>query len=146
MRVHGTFNRIFTDEQEANIVEYIDTNYIQQGKYFSDSAFQTVAFEAFDEIYKDSDNIPKFQCSSHFIFDFKNRHRISSRLAHFRQRPVNKTQEQIDEEINDFKSQVRNLIQSKQNTNEPVINADETGFQILPTSIKTWSYKNTKNV
>lgn len=146
MRVHGTFNRIFTDEQEANIVEYINTNYIQQGKYFSDSAFQTVAFEAFDEIYKDSDNIQKFQCSSHFIFDFKNRHRISSRLAHFRQRPVNKTQEQTDEEINDFKSQVRNLIQSKQNTNEPVINADETGFQILPTSIKTWSYKNTKNV
>ena len=34
----------------------------------------------------------------------------------------------------------------KKNTNEPIINADETGFQILPTSIQTWAYKNTKNV
>lgn len=27
-----------------------------------------------------------------------------------------------------------------------VLNADETGFQILPTSIRTWAFKNTKNI
>ena len=27
-----------------------------------------------------------------------------------------------------------------------VVNCDETGFQILPTSIKTWAFKNTKNI
>ncbi|KAK8890153.1 hypothetical protein M9Y10_034913 [Tritrichomonas musculus] len=31
------------------------------------------------------------------------------------------------------------------NTDEVVLNPDETGFQILPTSIRSWAFKNTKN-
>ena len=144
--VHGTFHRIFTDEQEENIVQYIDLNYIKMGKYFSDFYFETIIYNAFDEIYPNPKTAPKFECSPGFISDFKNRHRLSSRLAHFRQRPVNKTEEQIEIEIQSFRSQVSNLIEKVRNTNEVVLNADETGFQVLPTTIRTWAFKNDKNI
>ena len=45
-----------------------------------------------------------------------------------------------------FKSQVSDIIEKTRNSEEPVLNADETGFQILPTSIRTWAFKNAKNV
>lgn len=95
MKCHGTFNRIFTDEQESNIVEHINETRIKLGKYFPDFAFQSLIFDAYDEIYRDSDSPPSFNCSPGFIKDFKNRNRISSRLAHFRQRPLNKSEIKI---------------------------------------------------
>ena len=55
-------------------------------------------------------------------------------------------QKKINQEIEDFKSQVRDLIKNSEETDEPVINADETGFQVLPTSIKTGAIKNTTNI
>lgn len=146
MKVHGTFNRIFTDEQENSIVEYIDEVYIKLGKYFPDFFFQSLIFEAYDDIYQNSPTAPHFQCSPGFIQDFKERHRISSRIAHFRQRPINKSEQKILQEIELFKSKIKTLIEKARNSEEPVINADESGFQILPTSIKTWSFKNAKNV
>lgn len=146
MSVHGTFNRIFTDEQERNLTEYIVEVYIKTGRYFPDFAFQSLAFQLYDDIYENSLNAPSFNCSSGFINDFKNRNKFSSRLAHFRQRPISKSQKKINQEIDNFKSLVTQLINDSKNSNEPVINADETGYQILPTSIKTWAIKNTKNI
>ena len=145
-KVHGAFHRIFTDEQENNIVEYIDEVYIKLGKYFSDFFFESLIFEAYDDIYQNSPSAPPFQCSPGFIKDFKDRHRISSRLSHFRQRPIKKSEQKISEEIELFKLNIKSLIEKARDSDEPVINSDETGFQILPTSIKTWSFKNTKNV
>ena len=142
----GACHRIFTDIQEKNIVDYIASNYIDQGKYFPDFAFETVIFDAYDEIYFDSPDPPKFECSSGFICDFKNRNRISSRLAHFRQRPIENNDGNIEKIISDFKKDITNLIQKASENCEPVVNADETGFQIFPTSIKTWAFKNAKNV
>ena len=99
--------------------------------------FQSLAFETYDSIFKDDLDPPKFSCSSSFIQDFKKRNKISSRLAHFRQRPVDISKEKIQLDIDIFKSQVISIIPNIKSTDEPVINCDETGFQILPTSIRT---------
>lgn len=144
--VHGNFHRIFTDEQEGNIIQYIKTNFIQKGNYFSDFYFESVIYNAFNEIYPDPKKAPRFECSPGFINDFKNRNKISSRLAHFRQRPLDKNETDIENEIQIFRSEINELIQKVSNSNEVVLNADETGFQILPTSIRTWAFKNDKNV
>lgn len=144
--VHGIFHRIFNDEQEQSVVDYIDSNYMSPGNYFSGVHFQGLIFEAYDEIYGNQENPPPFSCSSQFIQDFKYRHQISSKKAHFRQRPSTKSEDQIREELQTFKTQIISLIQSVKNSNEPVINCDETGFQIMPTSIQTWAFKKSKNV
>ena len=76
---HGSFHRIFNDQQEDNIMEYIDANYISEGNYFSDSQFQTVVFNAFNLIHEDDLEIPNFNCHAHFIHDFKIRNNVSSK-------------------------------------------------------------------
>ena len=146
MSVHGISKRIFTNEQENNLSDHIIEVYIKTGRYFPDFMFQSLAFDFYEEIYQNSPSAPEFNCSKGFIYDFKNRNKFSSRLAHFRQRPISKSQEKINKEIEDFKSQVRDLIKISEETDEPVVNADETGFQVLPTSIKTWAIKNTTNI
>ena len=103
-------------------------------------------FKSFDDEYPDPTTSPKFECSTGFISDFKRKHRISLRTAHFRQTPFNKEDSEIEKEIAIFKSQVSDIIEKARNSEEPVLNADETGFQILPTSIRTWAFKNAKNV
>lgn len=141
-------HRIFNDEQEKNIAEYIEDNYIEPHNYFSNSQFQTLAFEAYDNIYRDAEDPPNFSCSKTFITDFKNKYCISSRLAHFKERKenLNLNENVNNEEIDFFKAQIRSVIENAQINKEPVVNADETGFQILPKSIKTWAYKGTKNI
>ena len=57
---------------------------------------------AFNEIYPDLKKAPRFECNPGFISDFKNRNNISSRLAHFRQRPLNKKEADIKKEIQKF--------------------------------------------
>ena len=142
--VHGDFNRIFTDEQENSVVSFIKENYIDEGNYFSGIHFQSLMFDAYDDAFKHEEETPEFSCSTKFINDFKDRHRISSRLAHFRQRPNDRTIDEINDDLQSFRSQVRSLIDSTSNSDEPVINCDETGYQIMPTNIKTWAFKNSK--
>lgn len=88
MSKNGHFHRIFTDKQEENMANYINLNYMDPGNYFSGLHFQSLAFETYDSIFKDDLDTPMFSCSSSFIQDFKKRNKISSRLAHFRQRLV----------------------------------------------------------
>lgn len=60
MKCHGTFNRIFTDEQESNNIEHIDETLIKLWKYFPDLAFQSLICDAYDKIYRDSNMPPSF--------------------------------------------------------------------------------------
>lgn len=138
--VKGDFHRIFTDEQEQTISEYIEFNYVEPGLYFSDIDFKSLCFDTLDNL---NENKPKFSCSPHFIRNFKDRNRFSSRKAHFKRRPdISNNQKQID----DFKRQISQLINDARQANEPVVNGDETQWQILPTNIKTWAKTNAKNV
>lgn len=142
----GQCHRIFTDEQEMNLVNYIEDNYISQGNYFSDGHFQSLAFEAYDNIYRNIKDPPPFQCSESFIYKFKEKYHISSRLAHFKEREPNFNSIDNSEEINTFKATIESVIENARINNEPVLNADETGFQIFPNYIKTWAYKGSKNI
>ena len=45
-RKWGQHSRIFTGEEEDSIADYIITNYIQQGAYFTDEDFVEIATEA----------------------------------------------------------------------------------------------------
>ena len=108
--IYGKINRIFTDDQEQSITDYIDNNYIKAGNYFSGIHFQTLAYDAYDEIFVEKEDQPEFSCSPTFIQSFKERHNISSRMAHFRQRPNNKTKDQITSEFENFRHKIIELI------------------------------------
>ncbi|KAK8878550.1 hypothetical protein M9Y10_005330 [Tritrichomonas musculus] len=139
--VHGSFNRIFTNEQEKTMSEYIQFNYINEDLYFSDKYFLMLAFERLENIYTNQD-MPKFICSPHFISNFKERNRFSSRRAHFKRRPEIADD---DPKIEELKSQVTALIENGRRKGEPFLNTNETQWQILLTNIQTWAKKNPKN-
>ena len=80
-------------------------------------------------IYRDLDEILQFQCSPHFKQITK----------------ANSTDNNSDQ-IDFFKATVQSVIQKARENNEPVLNGDGTGFQILPNSGQTWAYKNSKNI
>lgn len=69
--VHGSFHRIFSNDQENSIVDFIDRNFISVGRHFSDFLFQTIIYSAYDEIYPDFSKAPKFEYSPGFISYFK---------------------------------------------------------------------------
>ena len=132
--------RIFSDETEEGVSDYITDNYIKPGYYFPDKEFQNVMFRA----YNMDDSITKdFHCSPGFISDFKNRHRFCSRKAHPKKRPE---RELTTENIEVFIAQIKSLIETARKNNEPVVNGDETGWRILPPFLRTWAVKNSKNI
>lgn len=127
-------------------MEYIDTNYFSEGYYFSDSQFQTVVFDAFNLIHEDDLEILKFNCSAHFIHDFKTRYNVSSKMTHFKQWSKNNPKSDNTYIIDEFKATIQSVIESARIKGEHVVNGDETEFQILPNCVRTWGYKNSSNV
>jgi hypothetical protein len=79
----GAHHRIFTDDQETDIVDEIIIQHILPGRIFNAHDFRLLAMRKFLELGGESD---QFQCSDHFIYDFKKRHRLSSRRFHMRRR------------------------------------------------------------
>ena len=131
--------RIFSDSVENGISDYIIENYISTGSYFPDKEFKNIMFHAYnmeDDITRD------FHSSPHFIVDFKDRHRFSSRRAHPKKRPEKELSIE-DQEI--FIAKVKSIISDAIIKDEPVVNADETAWRILPAYFRTWAVKNSKN-
>ena len=67
-------------------------------------------------------------------------------MVHFKQRYKNNPKSDNTYIIDEFKATIQSVIESARLKGEPVVNGDETGFQILPDCIKTWAYKNSSNV
>ena len=66
--------RIFTDEEESYITEYIEENIIKQGLLFQNQDFKDLIMEAYLEKYyyeNDYTKLPKFNASDGFVTDFK---------------------------------------------------------------------------
>ena len=80
------------------------------------------------------------------FLNLKKIYNVSSRLAHFKDRREDYSENDFTEDINIFRETIQSLIENAHRNGEPVVNADETGFQILPNSIKTWAYKGSKNI
>ena len=76
-------HRIFTDEEEDWIADFIVQNYILTGLHFTDEDFKTIARQAYEEKYlhneEEDENfeVPDFNCSAGFIADFKYHHGLT---------------------------------------------------------------------
>lgn len=130
---------IFTESEEEAIADYIRTNILGTGQLFTDDDFRIIAFAAYYEKYYDREDAPRFSCSKGFIYDFKKRHRFSSRRGHLKRRPtVN------DDELRMWKRKIRDII--KNNPGERVVNVDETAWFFYPRGLLTWATKGESNI
>ena len=140
---YALVKRIFNDDTEKAISMFIEENYIKTGYYFPDSGFKDLMFHAYNE----NDDIKKdFHCSPGFISDFKARNRFSSRLAQIKKRPDIEKNANGKSIIDTFIQNVRDIINEANEKGEVVVNADETGWQILPPKMKTWAKINSSNI
>ena len=130
---------IFTIQEEDAIADFIRTNIIEPGQFFTDNDFRTIAITAFLEKYQDYEKIPSFNCSNGFIYDFKKRHHFSSRRMHLKRRP------NIEEEnILQWKQKIKSLL--KEVPKDHIVNVDETAWFFYPRGLLTWAEKGSSNV
>ena len=129
---YGEHRRIFTDYEEDSISDYIIENIILPGILFTDADFRDLILFAFNEKYRNADlaQIPKFGASNGYIYDFKRNHNLCSRRCHFKRRPSGK---EYDE---DFIKEMDWLF--KNVDHKYIVNADETGWEVVPGNIKVW--------
>ena len=130
--MHGMHNRIFTDHEEMAISSFIRDNYIQPGIVFQNKDFVKLASQSFLESHLDDEDIPDVKFSPKFVWNFKKRNGLSSRRARFKRR------NSIDQqEVSDFIKSIQNLINTK--PADRILNADETSWRILPSTMTTWA-------
>ncbi len=134
----GKHKRIFTDEEEDAITDYIIQNILIAGILFTDEDFEDLIMTAFMEKYRNSTNIPHFSASKGFIYDFKKNHGIVSRKCHTKRRPDNKKYDQV------FIQAMTYLF----NNVDPhyIINIDETAWETVPTFLTVWHMKGQDHV
>ena len=130
------YKRIFTDEEEEDITEYILENIIKPGILFTNYDFKNLIMDAFNEkfLYEDDySKIPQFNASDGFVTDFKNRNNFVSRRLHAARRPLNTSFDTI------FTEQMKNLFEKV----EPkyIVNIDETSWEVVPKIFKSWHIK-----
>ena len=86
--------------------------------------------QAFLEKHREEETIPDFQISAHFISNFKQRNRFSSRRPHFKRRTKSSL-----EYIQNFKAEIIALFNVFDHSY--ILNADETSWRIFPNGIIT---------
>ena len=136
---HGAHHRIFTDQEEEAIAQFIEDNYFAQGYAFHNEDFKKIAVDAFLMKYRNAETVPEFQCSPGFITDFKERNNISQRRAHYKRRP--------DVDAAGVARWVGMITELAQNVPlDRIVNADETCWRILPSGLTTWAKKGAENI
>ena len=126
----GQHHRIFTDKEEDAITDFIIENIIKAGILFTDEDFEDLIMTAYLEKYKDVEDIPKFNASKGFIYDFKKHHGITSRRCHTKRRPDNKRYDQM---FIDAMTDLFNNVNLKY-----IVNIDETAWETVPTGLRAW--------
>lgn len=130
---------IFTIEEEEGIADYIRTNFLEQKRLFTDEDFRLIAIDAYLEKYRDADKVPHFNCSNGYIYDFKMRHRFSSRLSHSKRRPPVQS-----DEVKNWILKIKELL--KREDRRRIINIDETAWVLFPKGILTWAERGAEDV
>lgn len=137
----GLHNRVFTDDEENAIAEFIVENYIKPKLFFTDSDFKEIALIAWQEKYlpildSEDESVRKkykeFHCSEGFINDFKKNHKFSSKRCHLKRRP-----DPDDEYAQQFIDEIKQLLDTVDH--ERILNCDETGWKLFPKGILVWS-------
>jgi hypothetical protein len=123
-------HRVFSDEQELELLDEIIVNYIVPGKLFNIHNFRLVAMAKFASAGGDPS---KFQCSQQFVQDFKARHGLSSRRFHMRRRNRG-----VDlEKVIAWTDEMQRLLSSVDA--DRIVNCDETAWRVVPTGLLTWA-------
>jgi hypothetical protein len=136
----GQHLRVFTDEEENNIVEFITANFIEPGLLFTNEDFRMLMFDCYHEKYPGGNwDEADFFCSPGFIHDFKERNDLTSRRGHFERRSrVTET-----EKLN-WTDRMKTLLETV--PWDRILNCDETNWTLWPHSILTWAKKGQKSV
>jgi hypothetical protein len=134
---HGRHHRVFSDEEEAEIVEEIVRNYIVPGRQFISATFRELVSQKLRSLGRDP---ATFQCSDNFIRAFKIRHQFSSRRFHMRRRQRIGDRADIEEWIHDTTELLATV------DNRRVINCDETAWRVIPNGLLTWAPIGEENV
>lgn len=132
-------HRIFTDEEEQSILEVINETYIKPGKLFTDAMFIEIVMSAFLEKHRNLEKPPDFNVSDHFIHDFKERNHISSRTSHPKRRSDSDEHRNIE-----WERDIADLLITF--PRDRILNCDETSWQVLPNTMKTWAETGFENV
>jgi hypothetical protein len=80
---HGSQNRLFDDQEEAEIAAEIMSRYIGQQHLFTSATFTAIASEKWAELGR---NPNQFKCSDKFICGFKERNGFSTPRCHLKRR------------------------------------------------------------
>jgi hypothetical protein len=121
---------IFTEEQELSIVDEILGEYICKNRLFNSVTFLTIVHRHAEELGIGFDRA-KF--STHFIHDFKKRHKLSSRRFHLRRRD----RANSSHDTADWVDKITDLLNTV--PHEYIINCDETAWRVVPNGLLTWA-------
>lgn len=133
--------RIFTNEEESYITEYIEENIIKQGLLFQNQDFKNLIMDAYLEKYyyeDDYSKLPKFNVSDGFVTDFKKRNDFVSRKLHAARRPLTTHYDDT------FSEQMEYLFKNVEESY--IINIDETSWEVIPKILKCWHKKGEDHV
>jgi hypothetical protein len=131
----GQGSRVFSDDEEQELVLFVKNNFISKKRLFGDSDFRILACSEFAKKIQQFEgewNGFDFICSAGFITDFKRRNHISSRTFHYKRRD-NFTQEQAQWWIH----KMTNLLNTV--SHDCIVNVDETSWLLWPRGLLTWS-------
>ena len=127
----GACHRIFTNEEEQAISEFIYTNFLLVNRAFTNQNFRDLVTQAFEEKHQGEKIKPKFSISEGFIQDFKLRNMFSTRRVHTKRRP---RRDEVKEA--DFLARMKKVLDEVDR--DRILNVDETFWTSVPTDLVTW--------
>jgi hypothetical protein len=126
-------HRLFTDSQEAEIMEMIISKSVDAARLFTSAAFMAVAMDKWTEFGRDPN---EFKYSNKFICAFKERNRFSSRRCHVKRRDPDGDDENIEAWIQNIKDLM--AAHRSNDSLDMIVNYDATAWRIIPSGILTW--------
>jgi hypothetical protein len=142
--------RVFTEEEEAQLVSDIVNRFLDKHLYYSDDDFAIDAVAFYNRISQEKCEaqinnlsmmglpvelpIREFHCSPRFIEAFRKRHALALRRPHFKRRPA-----VSEEQIENFLDTLENVIEHT--PPERLINIDETHWKLVAGGFLTWAKK-----
>jgi hypothetical protein len=149
----GEHNRTFTDAEETEICDIINTRYIKMGRPFTYSEAYLVVTTFHREKQareqearaaegsEDCNGAPEFKCSARFITQFMHRHGYVVRRARLHRRPAVKSEEEAR-----WMEEIDSVLSDPNVDRRRVLNADETCWRFWPQGLSTWAKIGTKEV
>jgi len=132
-------HKVFPLESELNIADYINTNYIEQGRSFLNEDLKKLALDTWHSLPGEYTNNKKFSASIHWICDFKKRFKFSSKKpSSCKEGAISK------EEIQTFKERVGIIFEKFDEKN--ILNADETFWRFVRTPARVFSKRGNETV